>query len=88
MSTTQQRMYWALSLPIIAVLIWSINIVVTRYVADFISPVSISFYRWFFAFILLTPFALIPLCRKWVLIRGHIWQLAVLSAFGLVLYQG
>lgn len=88
MSTTQQRMYWALSLPIIAVLIWSINIVVTRYVADFISPVSISFYRWFFAFIILTPFVLVSLCRQWALIRTHLGQLAVLSAFGLVLYQG
>ena len=88
MSTTTQRMYWALSLPIIAVLIWSINIVVTRYVADFISPVSISFYRWFFAFILLTPFVVRPLCRQWALIRAHLGQLAVLSAFGLVLYQG
>ena len=88
MSTTPQRMYWALSLPIIAVLIWSINIVVTRYVADFISPVSISFYRWFFAFILLTPFVVRPLCRQWALIRAHLGQLAVLSAFGLVLYQG
>lgn len=34
-------------LPLTAVLIWSLNIVVTRYVTDFISPVSISFYRWF-----------------------------------------
>ena len=67
-------MYWALSLPIIAVLIWSINIVVTRY-ADFISPVSISFYRWFFAFILLTPLLCDHLCRQWALIR---------SAFGAV----
>ncbi|AYA70118.1 DMT family transporter [Acinetobacter sp. WCHA55] len=88
MSTTPQRMYWALSLPIIAVLIWSINIVVTRYVADFISPVSISFYRWFFAFILLTPFVVRSLCRQRALIRAHLGQLAVLSAFGLVLYQG
>ncbi len=88
MSTTPQRMYWALSLPIIAVLIWSINIVVTRYVADFISPVSIGFYRSFCAFILLTPFVVRPLCRQWALIRARLGQLAVLSAFGLVLYQG
>lgn len=80
--------YWAVSLPLIAVLIWSINIVVTRYVADFISPVSISFYRWLFAFIVLTPFMVRPLYRDWPLIRMHWTQLAVLSAFGLVLYQG
>ena len=47
--TQQEKMLsWAILLPVSAVLIWSLNIVVTRYVTDFISPVSISFYRWFF----------------------------------------
>ena len=50
--------WWALLLPMLAVLIWSLNITVTRYVADYISPVSISFYRWLVAFLVLTPFIL------------------------------
>ena len=49
---------WVFILPLIAVFIWSLNIAVTRYVADYISPASISFYRWFVAFIILTPFML------------------------------
>lgn len=79
---------WAFVLPLIAVLIWSLNIAVTRYVADYISPVSISFYRWFVAFLILTPLMLPKVWKQRALIRPYIPKLAVLSAFGMVLYQG
>ena len=78
----------ALALPVIAVLIWSLNIAITRYVADFISPVSISFYRWIIAFVLLTPFILPKAWQQRHLVRQHLVKLAILSAFGMVLYQG
>ncbi|WP_445114623.1 DMT family transporter [Acinetobacter sp. WZC-1] len=79
---------WAFVLPLMAVLIWSMNIAVTRYVADYISPVSISFYRWLLAFMVLTPFMLVKVWQQRHLIRRHFFQFAVLSAFGMVLYQG
>ena len=88
MQIKSQNRWWALSLPVIAVLIWSMNIVVTRYVADYISPVSISFYRWLIAFLILTPFMFVKVWRQRQLIRQHFVQFAVLSAFGMVLYQG
>ena len=81
-------MWWAVCLPIIAVLIWSMNIAVTRYVTDYISPVSISFYRWVVAFIILTPFMLPKVWKERQLIRQHLGKFAVLSAFGMALYQG
>lgn len=79
---------WAFVLPLIAVLIWSLNIAVTRYVADYISPVSISFYRWFVAFLILTPFMLPKAWKQRAVIGKDLGKLAVLSAFGMVLYQG
>ena len=79
---------WAFVLPLIAVLIWSLNIAVTRYVADYISPVSISFYRWFVAFLILTPFMLPKVWKQRSVIGKDLGKLAVLSAFGMVLYQG
>lgn len=79
---------WAFVLPLIAVLIWSLNIAVTRYVADYISPVSISFYRWFVAFLILTPFMLSNVWKQRAVIGKDLGKLAVLSAFGMVLYQG
>ena len=47
MTQQNKTVWWALALPLLAVLIWSMNVAVTRYVVDYISPVSISFYRWF-----------------------------------------
>lgn len=79
---------WVFSLPLIAVCIWSLNIAVTRYVTDFIEPVSISFYRWVIAFVLLTPWMLPKVWKQRAIIRPHLAKLAILSAFGMVLYQG
>ncbi|OTG85118.1 DMT family transporter [Acinetobacter sp. ANC 4648] len=88
MNIKVQNQWWAFCLPVIAVLIWSMNIAVTRYVADYISPVSISFYRWLVAFIILTPFMLVKVWKQRHLIQQHFFQFATLSAFGMVLYQG
>ncbi len=88
MSSDSRNPAWAFVLPVIAVMIWSLNIVVTRYAADLISPVSISFYRWLIAFLILTPFVLGKVWEQRQLIMQHWLQLAVLSAFGMVLYQG
>ncbi|MFT4021199.1 MAG: DMT family transporter [Acinetobacter sp.] len=88
MQQTPKAIWWAIFLPLIAVLIWSLNIAITRYVADYISPVSISFYRWLIAFVLLTPFMLHKVWKQRHIVQQHIGKLAVLSAFGMVLYQG
>lgn len=88
MLKTQQKMWWAFALPVLAVFIWSMNLAVTRYVADYISPVSISLYRWLIAFIVLTPFMAVKVWQQRQLIKTHLHQFAVLSAFGMALYQG
>lgn len=88
MTQQHKTVWWAFTLPLLAVLIWSMNITVTRYVADYISPVSISFYRWLVAFVVLTPFMLGKVWRERQLVLAHWKQLAVLGAFGMVLYQG
>ena len=84
----KQRISWVFLLPLLAVLIWSFNIAITRYVTEWISPFSISFYRWWIAFLILTPFMLPQVWRQWRLIQPHLGQLLMLSAFGMVLYQG
>ncbi|OTH00081.1 DMT family transporter [Acinetobacter sp. ANC 4973] len=88
MTQQNKTVWWALALPLLAVLIWSLNITVTRYVVDYISPVSISFYRWLVAFLVLTPFMSVKVWRERQLVVQHWKQLAVLAAFGMVLYQG
>lgn len=78
----------AFGLPLIAVLIWSVNIVVTRYAVDIIAPMSMSFYRWLLAWLLLTPFVLPHVWRQRHSLKPYLGHLAVLGLFGMVCYQG
>ncbi|MBS9423487.1 DMT family transporter [Photorhabdus caribbeanensis] len=73
--------------PLLAVLIWSINAVVSKASATVIDPAAISFYRWFLAFLTLTPFVVLPVIRQWKTIRQHWWKFLILSSLGMVLYQ-
>ncbi len=79
--------YMNMIFPLLAVLIWSINAVVSKASATAIDPAAISFYRWFLAFLTLTPFAALPVIRQWKTIRQYWWKLLILGALGMVLYQ-
>ncbi|CDG20855.1 putative membrane protein [Xenorhabdus poinarii G6] len=73
--------------PLIAVLIWSINAVVSKAAATVIEPAAIAFYRWFIAFLVLTPFVLLPVLRQRKRIAHYWWKLLILGSLGMVLNQ-
>jgi len=73
--------------PLLAVLIWSVNAVVSKLSATAIDPAAISFYRWLLALIALTPFVLPGVRRNWPMVRANWWKLMVLGLLGMVLYQ-
>lgn len=73
--------------PLLTVLIWSGNTVVTKASAGVISPGSISFYRWLLAFVVLLPFVGRAAWRNRALLRQHWLKLAILGALGMVIYQ-
>lgn len=73
--------------PLLAVLIWSINAIVSKMSATAIDPAAISFYRWLLAWVVLTPFALPGVWRHRQQIRQSWWKLLVLGLLGMVLYQ-
>lgn len=75
-------------LPLGTVLIWAINIVLTRAAIDVIQPFNISFYRWLIAFLILSPFLLPRVWRERAQIKPYIAKLAVMGLFGMVMYQG
>lgn len=57
--------------PTIAVLIWSVNVIVNKLSASVIDPAAISFYRWLLAFLVMTPFMLPTLRQHAATIRQH-----------------
>ncbi|CDL85913.1 DMT family transporter [Xenorhabdus cabanillasii] len=73
--------------PLIAVLIWSINAVVSKASTTSIEPAAIAFYRWFIAFLALTPFVLLPALKQWKMLTQYWWKLLILGSLGMVLNQ-
>ena len=73
--------------PVMAVLIWATNTVVSKAAATLVDPAAISFYRWLIAALVLTPFCLPQLWRSRHEIRPWLGKLLVLAALGMVLYQ-
>lgn len=61
-------------LLILASLFWGANSVVGRAIAESIPPISISFWRWLIAFLVLLPFTGRALVRALPVIRQH-WRL-------------
>lgn len=74
-------------LPLCAVFIWAINAIVSKMTVGVIAPAAIAFYRWFLAWLILTPFVLPGVLVNRALLRRHWWQLAILGLLGMVLYQ-
>ncbi|MCX7306756.1 MAG: DMT family transporter, partial [Afipia sp.] len=63
-------------------LFWAGNIVLGRFVAGHVPPVTLSCIRWAGAFLMILPFAWPHLPRDWRTMRKHIPLLVVLSATG------
>ncbi|CAB3732337.1 hypothetical protein LMG3458_04965 [Achromobacter deleyi] len=74
--------------PLLAALIWSVNMIVTKMAADVISPAVIGFYRWALAGVVLTPFALPGVWRNRRVVLPYLPKFAVLGGLGMALYQG
>jgi drug/metabolite transporter (DMT)-like permease len=62
---------------------WAGNAVVGKLAAGHIAPVTLSFLRWFLAFVIVLPFAWTHLVRDWASIRSKIGLMILLSATGI-----
>jgi drug/metabolite transporter (DMT)-like permease len=66
----------------VTALCWAGNAIVGRLAAGHIPPVTLSFLRWSFAFLIILPFAWKHLKRDWGAIRSHLGTMIVLSVTG------
>src|SRR5664279_4609443 len=67
----------------ITALCWAGNAIVGRLAAGHIPPVTLSFLRWTFAFLIILPLAWTHLRRDWPLIRANLGMMIVLSMTGI-----
>ncbi|WP_330927268.1 DMT family transporter [Candidatus Sororendozoicomonas aggregata] len=77
---------------VVTVFFWAGNSIAGRMSAGMIPPVSLNFWRWTLAFILLLPFTGKSLLSQWPVIYRHKWLLLTLgllsiASFNTLLYQ-
>ncbi len=73
--------------PLLTVMIWAGNNVITKAAAGRIFPAEIGFYRWVLAGLLFTPFLLGPVLRNRAKIKPVIGKIAILGVLGMAIYQ-
>jgi drug/metabolite transporter (DMT)-like permease len=74
--------------PLLAVLVWTGNTLVTKMAAGTIEPAAITLYRWLLAGLVLTPFVARSVWRQRRIVVAHWHQLAFLGLLGMGMYQG
>jgi len=80
------RILFAYGLLALNMAVWAGHAVVARAAAGDIPPLSLNFWRWLLAFLILAPFALPRLRRNWALARAHWRWLAIGSLFSVILF--
>ena len=73
--------------PVIAVLIWAINTIVSKMAVGVIDPAAISFYRWLLAGVLLALVFGRPVWKQRAVVKPYLGKLFVLGMLGMVMYQ-
>jgi drug/metabolite transporter (DMT)-like permease len=82
-----KKVYTGISLAIIATIVWSGNFIVARGVIAQIPPVSLAFYRWLMASLIILPIGWSKFRQEQTLIRKH-WKYLLWVAFsGITLYN-
>ncbi len=74
-------------LAIIATLIWSGNFIIAKGVTKIIPPISLSFFRWLCATILLFPFIKSSILKEWTAIKNAWVYLFWISFSGIALFN-
>jgi drug/metabolite transporter (DMT)-like permease len=87
MQSSRKAIYTGISLAIIAAIIWSGNFIIARGLIEEIPPVSLAFYRWVLATIIIFPFAYSQFRSEWPLVRRSWLYLFWASLTGISLFN-
>ena len=70
---------------VLAVFFWSFNVIVAKYFVDTFTPWQISFYRWFFASVILFPFVVKEIYKNGDIYFKYWKKVLLYSIFGIIL---
>ena len=87
MAQNRQAAWLPYLLLTLTVLFWSGNFVLGRGIRQLIPPVSLNFWRWAGALVVLLPFTLARTIRQWPLVRRHWVTLALMSIPSITIFN-
>jgi len=87
MSTSQKNIYTGISLAVLAAFIWSGNFIIAKGVNKQIPPVSLAFYRWLLASVIIFPFAIKKFKAEWLPVKRSWHYLFWASLTGVTLFN-
>ncbi|MGE0746777.1 MAG: DMT family transporter [Rhodospirillales bacterium] len=81
------RAYWlGCAVLVLCTLCWAGSSIVGRAAAGNVPPLTLSFWRWTGAAVILLPFALAPLRRDWRIVAAHWPMMALFALVGIVVF--
>lgn len=83
----QKTVYTAIGFAVLATIIWSGNFIVARGVANQIPPISLAFFRWLTASVIIFPFAIRNFKNEIAVTKNHIPYLFWTSLTGIALFN-
>lgn len=85
--TENKNLYTGIGLAVLAAFIWSGNFIVAKAVNKAIPPISLNFYRWLTASVIIFPFAYKKFRREWPVIKQSWHYLFWISLMGVSLFN-
>jgi drug/metabolite transporter (DMT)-like permease len=76
-----------ISLAVLATFIWAGNFIIARGVHDQIPPVSLAFYRWLLASLIMLPFGWQRFSVEWIAVKRSGWYLLVAAVTGVTMFN-
>jgi drug/metabolite transporter (DMT)-like permease len=85
--SAQKNIYTGIGLAVFATFIWSGNFIVARAVNKEIPPISLNFYRWLIASLIIFPFAFKKIKAEWKTVKQSWHYLFWISLTGIALFN-
>jgi len=84
---SQNKILVGAALAILATLIWSGNFIIARGSKNDIPPITLAFYRWLSATIILLPFTWHLFIKEILMLKKHFWYFLLTAASGITLFN-
>ncbi len=84
---SQNKVLIGVLLAVLATIIWSGNFIIARGVIEEIPPVTLAFYRWVTATLILLPFVWNTIRKEWPLVKNRLWYFILAAVAGVTLFN-